>query len=69
MAEHLPTLKNILKKTYRHRFSFTPKTGIAFPKTGVLFSLRCKKKFRLRVSALYPLPSGNFNIKIRWGVS
>ena len=35
-AEHRPILKNQLN-TYYPRFSFIPKTGIAFPKTGVSF--------------------------------
>ena len=34
MAEHRPVLKNN-QNTYYHRFSFTPKTGVAFPQTGV----------------------------------
>ena len=34
MAEHRSILKNN-QITYYHRFSFTPKTGIAFPKTSV----------------------------------
>jgi len=36
VAEHRSSLKND-QNTYYPRFSFTPKTGIAFPKTGVLF--------------------------------
>jgi len=38
MAEHRPILKNN-QNTYYPRFSFTPKTGIAFPKKGVSFLL------------------------------
>jgi len=38
MAEHWPTSKSN-QNTHHPRFGFTPKTGIAFPKTGVLFSL------------------------------
>ena len=38
VAEHRSILKNN-ENTHYLRFSFTPKTGIAFPKTGVLFSL------------------------------
>jgi len=38
VAEHRSTLKNN-QNTYEPRFSFTPKTGIAFPKTGVSFLL------------------------------
>ena len=36
--EHGSILKNH-QNTYYPRFSVTPKTGIAFPKTGVLFFL------------------------------
>jgi len=36
MAEHRPILKNN-QYTYHPRFGFTPKTGIAFPKTEILF--------------------------------
>jgi len=36
MAEHMPVLKNN-QNTYHPRFGFTPKTGIALPKTGFLF--------------------------------
>jgi len=39
MAEHKPILKNN-QNTYP-RFVFTPKTGIAIPKTGFSFSLCC----------------------------
>jgi len=38
MAEHRPILKNN-QITYFPRFHCTPKTGIEFPKTGVLFLL------------------------------
>jgi len=38
MAEHRPILKNH-QNACHPRFGFTPKTGIAFPKTGVLFLL------------------------------
>ena len=38
MAQHTSTLKNN-QNTYYFRFRFTPKTGIASPKTGVLFLL------------------------------
>jgi len=38
MAEHKSILKNN-QTTLCPRFSVTPKTGIAFPKTGVLFLL------------------------------
>jgi len=38
MADHRPTLKNN-QNTYFLRFGFTPKTGTAFRKTGVLFLL------------------------------
>jgi len=38
MAEHRSILK-INENTHYPRFCFTPKTGIAFPKTGVLFLL------------------------------
>jgi len=34
MAEHMSSLKNN-QNTYYPRFSFTPKTGMTFPKTGV----------------------------------
>jgi len=37
-AEHMPILKNNQNTDHR-RFGFTPKTGIASPKTGVLFLL------------------------------
>jgi len=36
MAEHEPILKNN-QNTYHPRFGFTPKTGVAFPKTGFYF--------------------------------
>ena len=36
MTEHGYTVKNN-QNTYHPSFSFTPKTGIAHPKTGVLF--------------------------------
>jgi len=36
MAEHRPILKNN-QNTYYLRFSFSPKTDIAFPKTGISF--------------------------------
>jgi len=36
MAEHRPILKNN-QNTIHPRFGFTPKTGIAFPKTGFYF--------------------------------
>ena len=42
MAEHRSILKNN-QNTYCPCFSFTPKAGIAFPKTGVLFLLRGSK--------------------------
>jgi len=38
MAEHRPILKNN-KNAYHPRFSFTPNTVVALPKTGVLFLL------------------------------
>jgi len=38
MAEHKPILKNS-QNTFYPRFSFTPITDIALPKTGVLFLL------------------------------
>jgi len=38
VAEHRSMLNNYQNKYYL-RFSFTPKTGIAFRKTGVLFLL------------------------------
>jgi len=38
MAEHSPILKNN-QITYHPRFGFTPKTGIAFPKTGFVFTV------------------------------
>jgi len=38
MAERRPTLKNN-QNALHPRFDFTPKTGIAFPKTWVLFLL------------------------------
>jgi len=41
VAEHKSILKND-QNTYYPRFSFIPKTGTAFPKTGVLF-LPCKE--------------------------
>jgi len=41
VAEHRSILKNN-HKTYNPRFSFTPKTGIAFPKTGV-FCFYCER--------------------------
>jgi len=37
MAEHRPILKNY--RSYHPHFGFTPKIGIAFPKTGILFLL------------------------------
>jgi len=37
-AEHRSILKNN-QNTFYLRFSFTPKTGLSFPKTGVLFLL------------------------------
>ena len=40
MAEHRPILKNN-RNTYRPRLDFTPKTGIAFPKTRFSFLLWC----------------------------
>jgi len=36
MAEHKPILKNN-QNTYHTRFGFTPKTGVAFPKTRFCF--------------------------------
>jgi len=36
MAQHRPILNNN-QNTYHPRFGFTPKTGIAFPKTGFCF--------------------------------
>ena len=36
MAEHKPILKNN-QNTYKPRYSFIPKSGIAFPKTGECF--------------------------------
>ena len=39
MAEHRPILKNN-QNTYHPRFAFTPKTGIAFPKRGFVFTVR-----------------------------
>jgi len=42
-AEHRPILKNY-QNTYYPRFSFLPKTGEAFLKTGALFSL-CRQSF------------------------
>jgi len=39
MNEHRPTLKNN-QNTYHSGLDFTPKTGIAFPKTG--FCLYCE---------------------------
>jgi len=44
VAEHRSTLKNN-QNTYYTRFGFIPKTGIAFPKTSVLFLLRTQPKF------------------------
>ena len=41
MAEHTHILKN-RRNMYYLRFSFTPKSGIELPKTGVSFIL-CKK--------------------------
>jgi len=38
MTEHRPILRN-KQNTYYPRFSFTPKTGIELPKTGVSFLL------------------------------
>ena len=38
VAEHRSTLKNF-QNTYYLRFSLTPKTGIAHPKTGVFFTV------------------------------
>jgi len=38
MAERRPILKNN-QNTYQPHLGFTPKTGIAFPKAGVLFLL------------------------------
>jgi len=43
VADHRATLKNN-HNTYYPRFSFTPKPGAAFPKTGVLFLLCSKLK-------------------------
>jgi len=42
MTEHKPSLKNN-QNTYYPRFGFTPKTGMVFPNTGVLFLLGRKK--------------------------
>jgi len=36
MAEHRPILKNN-QNTYCPRFTFIPKAGIVFPKTGICF--------------------------------
>jgi len=36
MAERRPIMKNH-RNTYDHRFGFTPKTGIAFSKSGFCF--------------------------------
>jgi len=38
MAEHRPILKNN-HNAYNSLFSFTPKTGLELPKTGVSFLL------------------------------
>jgi len=56
VAEHRSILKNDQNKFYP-RFSFTPKTGIAFPKTGVLFLLwyvSCVVKEHEKTMAVYP---------------
>jgi len=39
VAEHRSTMKNN-QNTYYPRFSFTPKPGIAFPKTGFHYTQR-----------------------------
>jgi len=59
VAEHRSILKNY-QNTYNPRFSFTPKTGIAFPKTGVLFLL-CRG-FRYTVHANVHCLSDEFTI-------
>ena len=42
-VEHRSILKNKRNRYFPH-FNFTPKTGIAFPKTNVLFSLYCQPR-------------------------
>ena len=54
MAEHWPTSKNN-QNTHHPRFGFTPKTGIAFPKTGVLFLLYNSYYFLLSTHLLHVL--------------
>jgi len=44
MAEHAPILKNN-RNTYHPCFGFTPKTGIAFPKTSFFLSVCSKLAF------------------------
>jgi len=39
----------ISKNTFSPPFSFTPKTGIAFPYTGILFLLRVERTFRFHL--------------------
>jgi len=46
MVEIMATLKNN-QNMHHPRFGCTPKTGIAFPKTGVLFLLRYARSLPL----------------------
>jgi len=61
MSEHRLTLKNN-KKTYYPRFSFTPKTRIELPKTGVRFSLfLCVSRLGFKSSVKKIQTSGAFD--------
>ena len=69
VAEHKSILK-INQNTYYPRFSFTPKTRIKFPKTGVLFllivsplrlTLKTHKRRQIQKTALF---SGSLELKV-----
>jgi len=67
MAEQRPILKNNLNTFYYHRFTFTPKTGVAFPKTGVLFTLRGGSILRA-IKRIKTVFVQNQNILFMWAV-
>jgi len=61
MAEHRPILKND-QNMYQPRFGYTPKTGIAFPKTGFCFHCVLEKplsSITLQNSAAVPEMDSN----------